>query len=237
MPLITTRSYYNPVYGLTLNGTDQYGFHDASVPIIYAASIWVNPTNTITTASSPTSIIQTQNITGAPDYVESLLFGNMTGLLTNETIGIATFDPATNNRTGVQNFTFTAGTWYNIIINWTGSRYNIIIDGVTQTVVSSVGGHATQWDVTDSLTVGARRIYTGNDLFLDATITNLILFDTAALTGGEISTIYNAGQYGETSINGNQFGVYRFDDGTGSTAADTSGNGNDLTLVNSPSWI
>lgn len=237
MPVISTQGYSYQYattdYGILLNGTNQYGYHNNDLPNIEAMSIWIKPTNNITTATSSQTVIQTQTFATGAD--EGVYLGNSTGLLTNETIAVhKTIDP-TGHRTGVQNFTLTASQWYNIIINWSGSLYNIIVDDSSQSLVSGGTGHAPLFTTTSILTVGAQRGPTTR-FYLSATIANLILFDTA-LSSGEITSIVNDGPYGSTSVSGNEIGAYRFNEGFGVTAHDESGNGNHLTLVNTPTWV
>ena len=242
MPLITTSPYIRE-YGLLLNGTDQYGFHDVDLVNLLAISIWVKPTSTITTSTNDQYILSTEKLNdtvGAPLPHEGWILGTGTGFIVNETIRLSSSTGDTNEeyRTAVQNFTLTGGVWYNLIINWTGSRYDIVVNGSTQTVTSGTSdGHLPQLEASTT-TVGGVRYVSGATPtnYLSATIANLIFFDTA-LTGGQITTIVNGGPNGPTSISGNEVGIYKFDDGTGSTATDTSSGGNDLTLVNSPTWL
>ncbi len=229
-------------YGLLLNGSDQYGFHDTDLPDVYAISIWMRPTNTITTATSSNTLVATRvtDTSGALWLSEAVTVGAGTAFVVNETFLMSKVNaPGQEWRTAVQSFTFTAGTWYNMVVNWNGSsRYNLIINGTNQSVTSGTSsGHVPILSVSTSLTVGAFRRSTSTPAgYFNGAVANLIVFDTA-LSGGDISTIANGGPNGPTVINGNEIGAYKFNDGGGSTAVDTSGNGYNLTLVNNPTWL
>ena len=75
----------------------------------------------------------------------------------------------------------------------------------------------------------------------NGTVGGIMIFNRQ-LSGAEITTIYNSGVgvYPSTSnspFNSGLVGMWRMQEGTGTTIADSSGNGNTGTLVNTPTWV
>ena len=243
MPLVTATPFgaIPEEYGLILNGTDQFAFHDSNIPgTILAASIWIVPSVTLSESSGRRTLFQTQR--GSTSSNEEVVFGSSTSLLVNEAIAIHNNISSTQYRTGKITYTFSSGSDHHIVINWNSgqSRYDIYLNGSVQTVSSGTSaGHAPQFTVTSSLVVGAFRdpgSPQNSFSYLPATVSNFILYDTA-LSGGEITTLYNGGKNAAIVTNGNELAIYKFDDKTGNTANDTSGNGNHLSLANNPNWL
>ncbi len=234
MPIVLAEPFI-PEYGLTFNGTSQYGRHTTSLGNMLATSLWFTPTTTKTSGSSGQGLVQ---FDGQPTPNFSIATGSVTGSISGEVLTMA-YNSGITPRTAVTGITFTGGTTYHIVFNWNSgaNRYDIIIDNVIQTVVSG-GGHSPIMPINKVIVAGSVNDSGVPDpaAYMDMTISNLELFDTA-LTSPQITALYNGGKNGSTGTTGNEVAIYRFDDGMGSFAADSSGNNNDLTLYNSPTWL
>jgi hypothetical protein len=64
---------------------------------------------------------------------------------------------------------------------------------------------------------------------------------SAVLTSAEVTELYD--NYPDLTADSGDYGssarltsYYKFEEGTGSTVADSSGNANDIVLINSPTW-
>ena len=79
-------------------------------------------------------------------------------------------------------FTATVGTWYNLVGTWDGTDTNFYIDGAFIGTVAIPGPQAL-----DLLTLGSTPGY-----FLDGIVDEVGIWD-AALTAGEVTTLYNGG--------------------------------------------
>ncbi|MFE3845750.1 LamG-like jellyroll fold domain-containing protein, partial [Thermoplasmatota archaeon] len=131
---------------LFFDGSDDYiTFGDLGTNL-YCYNLWVKPNNTITKDSGNPggglSLHLTTFSTG-----NNFGLGNFTDLLDDETIGL--HGVPSNPRTGVQNVNISSNKWHMITFNWNASRYDIYIDGVSQTVVSSPDGHVSLIPCTD----------------------------------------------------------------------------------------
>ena len=127
---------------LSFDGSDDFiTFGDLNTNLS-CYNLWVKPNNTITKESgAPTSGSSLLLATFSNDNMFAL--GNFTDQLDDETIGLHGAAPG-NRRTGVQNVNISSDKWHMISLNWNWnlSRYDIYLDGVLQTVVSSPDGHA-----------------------------------------------------------------------------------------------
>lgn len=138
----------------------------------------------------------------------------------------ATFVGATSTTTPAAG----AERWVRVTGVWDGTDVKIYIDGVEEdsTPDSSVVPQdiAYVWTVGASTNTGAGGI--------DARICDVRIWPNVARTGEEIrDTMHRELDEGEWS---DPSAYLRFNEGTGTSAADDSGNSNHGTLVNSPTW-
>jgi hypothetical protein len=143
--------------------------------------------------------------------------------------------------------------WNHIALTYDGGVSRLYINGnndlgegavdtsSNQTIDSGVTGKSVQYQSNTKVFVGADAIGIGDnseDNLLGGLIDDFAIWRTA-LSSSEISTIYNNRKVGVdlSTVQESSLGAWwKFEEGTGSTVADSSSNNNVLTLVNSPSW-
>lgn len=122
-----------------------------------------------------------------------------------------------NDGAGIRSATtLSTGSWYHVAATWDGESVKIYINGVLNNSGSKTGTLSTD---TRPLYIGGR---SSADLF-DGTIRD-VRFHNRALSESEILLL--AGLVGH----------WKFAEGTGSSAADSSGNGNSATLSGGATW-
>jgi len=117
---------------------------------------------------------------------------------------------------------------YHVAIVYSASGMIGYINGVQ----SGTSAQTTAVDSTNEIAVGCRGVTTPTQSNFDGVIDGVRIY-TRALSPSEIAQHYS-GQFVDES---GRIAVWNFEEGSGSTAADTSGNGRTLTLVNNPSWV
>jgi hypothetical protein len=133
-------------------------------------------------------------------------------------------------------------TWYEIVITCDASGTNralvCYVDKVAQTAtVTSASTSST------SLMPASGRATWGsffNIVDFDFRIDSIASW-SSVLTSAEVTELYDnypdltadSGNYGSSA---DLTSYYKFEEGTGSTVADSSGNANDIVLINSPTW-
>lgn len=112
--------------------------------------------------------------------------------------------------------------WYHVAATWDGTQVKIYVDGTLETTQSRTGTISTD---TRLVYLGGRN---GTDLF-DGRLDDVRLYNRA-LSPEEITAMQAPPVTGLVAH-------WTFDEGTGSTIADSSGNGNDATFnAGSPNW-
>ena len=139
------------------------------------------------------------------------------------------FGPAGVMNNGADSTSALTSGWHHAVGVWTGSAPKVFLDGVdvtNQTFNQTGFSIATAAHVRIGSTpdAGFEQYWQGNldDVFLSASDQSA---NAAALAAGTLdpATLTTAG-------------LWRFEEGTGTTAADSSGNGNTGTLTNGPTW-
>jgi len=129
------------------------------------------------------------------------------------------------------------GNWHHIAVSFSGTDvvdHNLYVDGELE----PVGGSKSQSMNTNTAT---NNVWIGSDPIAFNYATGLIdevaIFNRA-LSAEEIKQHYKSGIGGGGGVvlPSGLAGYWEFDEGTGSIAADSSGNKNDGTLINGPTW-
>tara|TARA_Y100000310_G_scaffold129911_1_gene129078 strand:+ start:406 stop:1143 length:738 start_codon:yes stop_codon:yes gene_type:complete len=134
-----------------------------------------------------------------------------------------------------------ASSWYHIVITRTGASVKIYINGIEEQIStgSPTAGTGNQYN---DLQIGIekndstyRYPFPGN---IDGVAIWDVVLDTPAIEsiynqGEPIDLTNNAGHY---TGSGDLVGYWRFEQGTGTSATDSSTNANAGTLTNSPAW-
>ncbi len=145
---------------------------------------------------------------------------------------------ATTNANVVGNTTVTDGRWHHVMGTWDGSFVNLYVDGVSDVAPTAFSG---------SLRTGQTNpVYIGcDDLdnagaqkdFFTGSIDEVRIYNYA-LAQAEITKIYQFGASAyKTSISSGLTGYWSMNEGTGLSANDTSGQGNNGTLNGGATWI
>jgi hypothetical protein len=123
------------------------------------------------------------------------------------------------------------GAWHHLLMTWSTTatdKVNIWLDGVKQ--AQNVNAPGT-WVGTISVADIGQNTTNGN--FYKGLIDEFSIFDRV-VDIGEVF-IANREPVNVTGLSG-VVGYWRFEEGTGSVASDSSGKGNTATLFNSPAW-
>ena len=156
---------------------------------MYSASIWFNTNSNINSGSTGSCLFQ---VRGAGGHRIDIYLGNVTGLLTNEVITIATEVPA--GRTGVTSITIPGNVWDSIIINWESTKYEIYLNGIKQTTTFGTSTDSILNIFVNYLVIGARLDpFVGMGSFFNGKISSLAMWQRT-LNSTEILTIYNKGR-------------------------------------------
>lgn len=133
-------------------------------------------------------------------------------------------------------FTQTGQAWHHVVGVWDGSTVKLYYDNNT------AAGTATTGTPNDD---SGRELYIGQrfaaDSGWDGHIRRIRIFKNKALSAGDVSTLWNEGKYvqNQASPVSGCTAEYNFTEGTGTTLADTSGNGVTATLgttTAAPTW-
>lgn len=119
------------------------------------------------------------------------------------------------------------GVWTHVACVRDGANNRIYCDGVDVTATSSAQTFASN---ATAVTIGAAS--GGGSLWLDGLLDDLLVV-ASALSGAQIAALA-AGTLNPATLP--CAALWRFEEGSGTTTADSSGNGNTGTLVNSPTW-
>lgn len=119
--------------------------------------------------------------------------------------------------------------WHNVIVTWdtTADEIKIYLDGTlkqTQTGLGTFSGAITGSSIGNNAAGGG---------YVNAYISNFAIFSAVK----SVNELYANGQspLDYTGMAG-LYGYYKFDEGSGETAADSSGKGRNASLINSPAW-
>ena len=207
---------------LSFDGVDDYVDLDAYTSDFISGtglvSFWFNGT-----ADSAEGI---WSIAGNSSDFFTIAIGNdITSTLTNELILIATWTNrigyVTTNRAELFD-----GNPHHICVQSNGSAYEIYLDGNLKTLTVGLGVNNGDWsDYVETpiyTTIGALRRSDGNYWFCDGSIDGVKIYNRA-LSADEVRYHYNRG---------GPVGYWKFDEGEGSTAFDSSINRNNGTLTN-----
>lgn len=120
------------------------------------------------------------------------------------------------------------GTWAHVAGTFDGSTITCYVNGVASGTPLSVSG--TQEASTSAVGIAYR--VSSNNLFLNGQLDDVGIWLTA-LTPTQIAGLA-AGTTNPANLS--PAALWRFEEGSGTSTADSSGNGNTGTLVNSPTW-
>jgi hypothetical protein len=114
---------------------------------------------------------------------------------------------------------------FGVVKNANGTAPTFYLNGAASVGVGTITNNA-------AATVPFTISQTGGGQPLDGMLSDVRFYD-ASVTGAEVTQIYN----GNPTPSANLRGWWRLTEGTGATAADSSGNANTGTLTNAPLWV
>ena len=209
------------VYSLNFNGTDEYVTVDGVAEDIEVTlgtiSVWVKLKTTSTSGTMVQARVDSNN-------VMNLFYhnGSSEGRFTYKAGGSAKVVAFTDS---IEN----DGKWHNIVATWSvaADEIKIYLDGTLKATTTSLGTWAGTIDACD---IGQNTI---DGSYLTGNLTEVAIF-TRVVPIGEL-WIANRQPIDLTGSTG-LVGYWKFDEGTGTVAADSSGTGNTGTLNNTPTW-
>ena len=164
-------------YSLDFDGSSQYIASSYSGDV-YACSIWFKPDTTITTSTLLQYLI---SFGGTYDGV---LLGSGTSSLTNELIFVSDSTPLGRSAYTQAGGTIT-NTWHHLCFNWSGSVYEIWLDGVN--VQNTTTGTPTLISASE-IQIGRRSTGASHYNF-NGKITEVSIFDYS-LSGSQVLELY-----------------------------------------------
>lgn len=121
-------------------------------------------------------------------------------------------------------YTITDTDWHHVAVTYDGSTVEFYIDGAS---AGSASYNVTFDNGGAGYSLGARDA----DEFLMGSLADVRVYDTA-LSAGDIAAIAAGNEVGTSPV-----AHWRLDEGAGTVVSDSSGNGNDGTIVNNGTWI
>jgi len=179
-----------------------------------------------------------------PSYISLTAWVNMNTAITNKAIwgndatystntgfemytygSVMYFDVGRGNAYGRTSYAYTAlDTWVHFVGTYDGTTVRLYMDG---TEVSTAALSGTMSAPTNTTYIGRHPTF---GFSVTGEIDDARIYDRS-LTSGEVSEIYNSGTGTPNDVAaGGLVGWWKFDENTGTTAADSSGNGNTGTL-------
>ena len=227
-------SSFSNQYSVELDGTNDYVQVNSSATL-GTISLWFKSDTEISKSSSPKAIV---GFTGVGLYAAfaSIQTGSVAGAVNDELITLYTGDRA-------YSYTSSSATintnWHHLAIRWSGSDYEIYLDGVQVKNDDAYFGSVTPTPAKSEISISNFNIGRRNDnnRYFDGLIDEVAIWHTA-LSASDTAALYNSGAPGDlTSLNPN--GWWRMgdnDSGAGTTITDQGSGSNDGELVNGPTF-
>lgn len=224
-------------YCVNFDGSDDWLKHWGTTTFVYqmiAGASWTVSFQVNFGASAASKTIWFKGSTTSYNWVYTNSGGDL--VFGSQDSGVLMFEESWDTN-------FTSNTWYNVVIvlDGSGSDYEAkcYVDG---SEVASVSDGS--YSVSNSLNHGGNKL--GFAVLLNAVFYAMVLdeinFWTVALDAANVAAIFNNNakltvDKGDYDQSDKLWASYRFEEGTGTTIADTSGGGRpDLVLVNA-TWV
>jgi hypothetical protein len=151
-----------------------------------SVSVWFSPTNTVLTSTPAQTLFQFGPIAG-PTWL--LYLGEVTGGVTNEIITlVGSVGPTLTYVTTADVSSFLANTWYNVAVNFNGTKYDIYLNGILLTTTAGINGNAPFIPSVNYVALGGRNVNVdGWGAFFNGKIGSVISHERS-LTATEISS-------------------------------------------------
>jgi hypothetical protein len=210
----------------SFNGTNQYISQAATTSLnlgnAFSLAAWVYVTTPVNA-----SIISKQFTTSVP---YALGFGLASGSSTQMDFG---FYDGASWRLVSQSGTFSSGQWVHVVGTWNGTTASLYINGVLNNS-STPGGTAV--DNASAIYFGRRHDSFFGTQFFKGRIDDIHIYNRA-ISATEVATLFGANKAKVITPNKTNLSAqWKFDEGSGLTAKDASGNGNTGAISGTPTW-
>lgn len=219
-------------YSVDFDGSDDYmdigGSYDLGT-----FSAWFKPDSTLSSSVGPYMIAGFTGVGPYASFGGITVSGNITGTLTDEIITIYTGDWLYGYASSSATISNTA--WHHVAVRWTGSDYEIYLDGSQVKNTDGQFGSLSKAKIPISnLSIGRRN---DGGKYFPGLVDEVAIWSTP-LSASDITDIYNSGVPTDlTSYSPN--GWWRMgddDSGSGTTITDQGSGSNNGTLTNGPTF-
>lgn len=181
---------------------------------------------------SPASFVSTMGIFQVGTNLLSTMFGLT---INNSTTLVYRYQQSTTSSVTLSN-PLMANTWHLFVMTYSATgngTYNLYVDNVNVVINTTNGG--TGFNLGGNPIEIGRGGVNGNTTYFNGKIDEPILYNTV-LTAGNVSTLWNSGTGTATPPTTGIVRRYPFEEGTGTTTADISGNNYSASLLNGVTW-
>ena len=237
---------YSNSYGIQLDGSNDYApvvgslsagtYNFLTSTLTYSASLWFKFDDHTQNSSQ---VLLANNYTGSNKGIQ-IWYDNRSGISTKalRVNSWAGSSVSTNTASAI-----TDNNWHHVLVTSSGASgtLTVYLDGSSLATASlgSVSSTAPNQD----LAIGGRVISGSVNSPIDGKLDEVAIWDVA-LSSADATAIYNSGAPNnlttsgsyDTDRSGDLQGYWRFEENTGTSIADTSGNGNTITLTNGPTF-
>lgn len=216
---------------ISISDDDSLSFGDGSTDSAFSISAWIN-------ADVTTNFRIAAKGSGTSN--REWLFT----LDTNSKFTLSLYDLDHNNMiNGRYDTALSSGTWYHLLATYDGNKnisgLKLYINGISvQVTNNSVGSYGGMHETSGDLTIGAWDV----SGYANGKINEVAMWNKE-LSSSEVLAIYNSGNPFDLNYNSGNYtssdnlvGYWQFNENTGNTLYDYSGNGHNGTLTNGPTY-
>lgn len=214
---------------LSVSDHDDFSFGNSTSDSAFSVSAWIKMDD-----ATKFRIFSKQTNSSNIEYV----FG-VDGL---DRLGVNLYDAATSKFRGVYSASIQSyeGSWIHVVMTYDGTGGSAAYNGMElylngsllSTSNNSGGGYTAMHNTSTDVWIGGANFVPD---YANGKIDEVAVF-SAELTSTQVSNIYNNGTPTDLSSESNLVGYWRMEENTGTTVADSSGNGHTATLNNGPTF-
>jgi len=219
---------FTNTYSVDFDGTDDYAAINDNFITSYGSdtqgtvSAWVYCEN-VSAANFPIFTLRNNGIT------KYLRFMQYQGRL-----WAGLWDGAWDWILDTDNSDLSINTWHHVALTHNGTTPILYVDGVAPAQAFTISNDITTWFNSVAVTKAEVGAFSTASQWFNGKIDELAYFSTA-LSAAQIAAIYNSGVPADLTPY-SPSGWWRFEEGTGTSIADSSGNGHTATLTNGPTF-
>lgn len=141
------------------------------------------------------------------------------------------WNASASSRGWISNNTIPEGRWVFVGVTFDGNVCRFYMDGTEMQKETLVTAATIKQNSADNIRIGHRAAAGAGNEFFSTRMARVALW-SIVLTNAQIQAMYLTNVYPTASM----LGYWKLNEGTGTTANDSSGNGNNGTLTNGPTW-